>query len=165
MEELFHLNRVLLETAGLKDISVTELSIDGRLKMLRYRLIPGNHKPTSVGNFRGALEGLQRIYSLGYVHGDVRIENIVFGHDGTSYLIDFDLARKQEDNPCYPLGYHHYDIRHRSARVNCPMEKEHDIFSMKKVMAEKFPAMKEQVEMCSTAEELLKCINQLTSAN
>ena len=76
MEALFHLNRVLLETAGLKDISVTELSIDGRLKMLRYRLIPGNHKPTSVGDFRGTVEGLQQVHSLGYVHGNVRIENI-----------------------------------------------------------------------------------------
>ena len=40
MEELFHVNRVLLETAGLKDVSVTDLSIDGRLQMLQYRFIP-----------------------------------------------------------------------------------------------------------------------------
>ena len=161
MEELFHVNRVLLETAGLKDVSVTDLSIDGRLQMLQYRFIRGNHEPISVGDFRGALESLRGVHSLGYIHGDIKIENIVFGHDGTSYLIDFDLARKQEDSPYYPKGYHYYGIRHRSARAGCPMDKEHDIFSMKKVMAEKFPAVKEQVEHILKTGELIQWIDQL----
>ena len=68
----------------------------------------------------------------------------MFGH-GTSYLIDFDLARKQEDSPYYPKGYNFYSIRHISARAGLLMDKEHDIFSMKKVMAEKFPAVEEQI--------------------
>ena len=88
-----------------------------------------------------------------YIHGDIRIENIVFGH-GTSYLIDFDLARKQEDSP---KGYYSYGIRHRSAR---PMDKKHDIFSMKKVMAEKFPAVKEQVEHILKTGDLIQWIDQ-----
>ena len=35
MEEVFHVNKTLLETAGLEDVSVTDLSIDGRLQMLK----------------------------------------------------------------------------------------------------------------------------------
>ena len=96
MEEVFHVNKSLLETAGLEDVSVTDLSIDGRLQMLKYKFIRGNHEPIRIGDFRGALASLQKVHSSGYIHGDIRIENIVFGH-GTSYLIDFDLARKQED--------------------------------------------------------------------
>ena len=57
------------ETAGLKDVSVTDLSIDGRLQMLQYRFIPGNHESISVGDFRGALESLRRVHSLGYIRG------------------------------------------------------------------------------------------------
>ena len=144
MEEVFHVNKSLLETAGLEDVSVTDLSIDGRLQMLKYKFIHGNHEPIRIGDFRGALASLQKVHSSGYIHGDIRIENIVFGH-GTSYLIDFDLARKQEDSPCYPKGYNFYSIRHISAKAGLQMDKEHDIFSMKKVMAEKFPAVEEQI--------------------
>ena len=43
MEEVFHVNKSLLETAGLEDVSVTDLSIDGRLQMLKYKFIRGNH--------------------------------------------------------------------------------------------------------------------------
>ena len=144
MEEVFHVNKSLLETAGLEDVSVTDLSIDGRLQMLKYKFISGSHAPIKIGDFRGALVCLQKVHSSGYIHGDIRIENIVFGN-GTSYLIDFDLARKQEDSPCYPRKYNYFSIRHASAKASMPMDKEHDIFSMKKVMAEKFPAEEQQI--------------------
>ena len=98
---------------------------------------------------------------MGYIHGDVRIENIVFAPDGTSYIIDFDLARKYEYNPsCYPPEYYYYDIRHSLAQASCPMKQEHNIFSMKKVMAEHFLAMKTPIGLCSTTEALLECLNQ-----
>ena len=40
------------------------------------------------------------------------------------------------------------------------MDKEHDIFSMKKVMAEKFPAVNEQVEHILKTGDLIQWIDQ-----
>ena len=39
---------------------------------------------------------LHKVHEEEYVHGDIRIENIVFAaEENTSYLIDFDLAKKE----------------------------------------------------------------------
>lgn len=96
--------------AGLEDVSVRHLS---KRWTFEYKFIAGNHEPTTVKDFRGAVEVLRKVHSLGYIHGDVRIENIVFG-GGKSYLMDFDLARKEDEHPRYPKGYCDFEIRHRS---------------------------------------------------
>ena len=53
------------------------LSKDGHLLMLKYSFKHGNHKPSNVRHFRGILESLKTVHTLGYTHGDIRIENMV----------------------------------------------------------------------------------------
>lgn len=92
------------------------LTVDGRWKMLEYSYIDGNHSPTTVEHFRGICEGLKEIHSLGYVHGDIRLANMIFFENGGSQLIDFDLARIEHKRYCYGYkGPVDHDERHTDA--------------------------------------------------
>ena len=71
---------------------------------------------------------LMHSYALhceGYVHGDVRIENMLFSLN----LIDFDLSRKKGTS--YPSGYFfHPSFRHNEARSGFKMEVVHDLYAL-----------------------------------
>ena len=75
---------------------------------------------------------LHKLHSRGFVHGDIRVENMVFTTN-TSYLIDFDMV--QQEGACYPLGYtYHEDLKHPEAQENRPTRKVHDRFSLAAIM-------------------------------
>ena len=79
---------------------------------------------------------LHKLHEQGYVHGDMRKENIIFGaddEDTTSYLIDFDMAK--QEGATYPKGFKYFEnLRHEEAREGNAMKKEHDRFSLRCVM-------------------------------
>ena len=131
-ESTFLPNLHVMECAGL-NVSESRLSADGRYLIVKYPYIEGNHKPQSLQQFRGVLDILQKIHGLGYVHGDIRPPNIIFNPDGlNSYLIDFDLARK---DGYYPLGYYFSDtVRHEDARAGLDVEKVHDLHSLRLII-------------------------------
>ena len=128
-ESCFHPNEELLNLLGLT-FELTNLSQDGRLRILKYPYIPGDHTPDNVQHFKGAVESLEKIHKNGYIHGDIRIENVIFMEDSNSCLIDFDLARRDDDdNPCYyPKNYNDISVRHPETSGNSRMLKEHDIY-------------------------------------
>ena len=137
-----------------KEAETLKLSNDGRLSMLRYQYIPNGNcdKPHNLQHFKGVLKCLEKLHDSGYVHGDVRIENIVFTSDG-SFLIDFDLARKENLQSCYPIGYSTtFDVRHPSAKPHRLLNKEHDVYSIKKVICSFFGA--EDLDSCTDINEL-----------
>ncbi len=74
------------------------------------------------------------LHELGYVHSDIREDNIIFATDGRAYIIDFDLADREDTN--YPPGFNQHSIfeRHPAAVRNKPRKKEHDVYSLKKVI-------------------------------
>ena len=77
---------------------------------------------------------LHKVHEQGFVHGDVRLSNIIFSGD-TSYLIDYDLARKEDKvEGLYPAGYNRIPQRHPDAKAHLPMRKVHDRFSLAKIM-------------------------------
>ena len=49
-----------------------------------------------------SLQEYSPLHEKKYVHGDIRLESIVF-HNENVWLIDFDLTRKVDTN--YPSGY------------------------------------------------------------
>ena len=105
------------------------------LCMLKYSYIEGGHEPNRLRQFSGVVRDLSKLHAAGFVHGDVRLMNIVF-QKNTSYLIDYDLASKEGSS--YPCGYnHHFKERHLQALGRWPMCKQHDrhslLFLMKKV--------------------------------
>lgn len=80
---------------------------------------------------------LHLVHTKGYVHGDIRPPNFVFFGD-TSYLIDYDLARKVGSR--YPNGYHDklhgkdFYMRHKNAKEFAVVDKMHDRYSLHVIM-------------------------------
>ncbi len=58
-----------------------DLTCDGEWSVLVYPYFNGDHSPTSLSHFRGICEGLKKIYDLGYVHGDIRLSNMIFSEN------------------------------------------------------------------------------------
>ena len=77
--------------------SRTFLSSDKRFVQLSYPYRKGSHNTNSFRKFAGVTTMLHKLHEQGYVHGDMRKENIIFGadEDTTSYLIDFDMAKQE----------------------------------------------------------------------
>ena len=119
-----------------KEVSLEPIcSCDNRLTMMKYSFINafGNY-PRNLKHFTGVLNCLQRLHQKGYIHGDVREQNIIFAKED-SFLIDFDLARKESRESVYPSGYiSTHPERHPNAKPQCIMKKEHDVFAIQKVM-------------------------------
>ena len=119
-------NETLMDKLGL-DAVTTPLSTDGRFTMLKYTKIQGDHNfPSALSGFKGIAQALETMHNLGYVHGDVRLWNMVFNHKtGESYMIDFDLSRLEADSPWYPKNYNFIDFPERQcyARSRCLMHK------------------------------------------
>jgi hypothetical protein len=77
----------------------------GQLMVLSTGFIKGKHYATSVSQLLGAVTDLEKLHNGGYVHGDIRAYNIIFG-ENTAQLIDFDIAGLQElSSTKYPEGY------------------------------------------------------------
>lgn len=126
-------NNELMTQCGY-NVTRTNLSSDGRFVQISYPYIDGSHQPSSLQQFSGVISMLHKIHSCNFVHGDIRSENIIHSFDGKSYLIDFDLAKPEGE--LYPENYNYLGIleRHEYAQERHPMLKEHDRFSLHKVM-------------------------------
>ena len=98
---------------------------------------------------------LAKVHEAGYVHGDVRIPNLIFGPDGSSWLIDYDLARLNNQGS-YPARYYFNEsIRHPEAREGNIVRQTHDRYSLKLILCHFFGTeAKEIVNRLETDEEL-----------
>ena len=83
----------------------------------------------------GVVKTLFEMHTHGFVHGDIRVENIVFTKD-SGYLIDFDFVG-HHGKTRYPQGYN-IDVpgRHEGAFAGALMMFVHDRFSLSKIMEE-----------------------------
>ena len=61
----------------------------------------GKHYATNPTDFIRIIDQLEKLHSLGYVHGDIRAFNVLFGDEGS--LIDFDFGGIP--GKAYPQGY------------------------------------------------------------
>lgn len=99
-------------------IEEVNLSKDERFKCLKYKYIP-ERKSTGLclEDFKPIIITLDKLHSKGYVHSDVRLENMVFPETGDAKLIDFDLTDKVEP---YPRRYNKFSERHDDASAGYP---------------------------------------------
>ena len=120
-------------------IDCTDVLADNSwLLILRYSWIPAGEMLTTVNQFKGALKQLSYINHQNLVHGDFRLANIIFTTDGTSQLIDFDLAGSTTE--AYPLQYiTSFAERHPDALPEKKRQPEHKI-SMYSIMTQLFPS-------------------------
>lgn len=119
---------------GLDEIKLSE---DGNLC---YDFKPGKSEPRKVNEFCSIIKTLHAIHDLGYVHGDVRLQNLVFG-PSKSWIIDFDNAL--EVGTKYPECYNiqaderHPDIQQQPVQIECAFV--HDWYSLAYIIGILFP--------------------------
>jgi serine/threonine protein kinase len=68
----------------------------GKVKILSYPYRVGSYHPNSVSQIIEVLQILRTLHIRGYVHGDIRIENIIFSSN-CSLIIDYDFARQKNE--------------------------------------------------------------------
>ena len=127
--ELYYIKHNFALINELRLLPDAKLSGERRFQRLDYEYlepIPGFL--IKIQHFKNVVDQLFRLHKHGFVHSDVRENNIVFTKGG-AWLIDFDLT-DQEDT-LYPLQYNEkIPGRHKDARRNYRRQREHDIHSL-----------------------------------
>jgi serine/threonine protein kinase len=103
------------------------------LKVIAVPFIEGSHCPQSKEQLLGVANYLKKMHDVGFVHGDIRLLNIVFTEKADdSQFIDFDFGGKVDDNsPVYPPGYNEIlRDRERIGIANEPIKKWHDVYAL-----------------------------------
>jgi serine/threonine protein kinase len=79
----------------------------GGLKVIAVPFIEGSHQPQNKAQLLGVAKFLKKMHDQGFVHGDVRLLNIVFTDEASDcQLIDFDFGGRSDDPLLvYPPGY------------------------------------------------------------
>jgi serine/threonine protein kinase len=106
------------------------------LVIISYPFVSGGNIPSKCSDFVGVVTQLASMHDKSFVHGDIRLSNMVFTPDGRSTLIDFDFTGKQGVNK-YPQGFVEDlvdTVRHTEAKGGQLLSIEHDLFSMAAVM-------------------------------
>ena len=116
----------------MKEAEEIKLSDDGRYVCLKYQYRCGVHCHATVSDEQATeIRQLEEIHKMRYVHSEIRDLNIVFSVQDKSqaWIIDFDLADKE--NAPYPDTYNplHINERHKDARAGNKRKKDHDIYA------------------------------------
>ena len=73
--------------------------------VISYPYVKGDHIPSSAAQFLPIIEILFSLHQLGFVHGDIRLANMLFAERvSESRIIDWDYGGK-EGEAFYPPGY------------------------------------------------------------
>ena len=134
LEELIRKIPAILPMVKLKPYDNT----GKRVYMLCYIYIQGNDGSVrdiyQLKEFVGVVKQLSEMHKYGFVHGDIRLANMVFPIDGESCLIDFDFVGMHNRN-VYANSYN-YDLNERCS-VAVPKSRmlmEHDRFSLEYII-------------------------------
>ncbi|KAI9026765.1 hypothetical protein DFJ74DRAFT_518624 [Hyaloraphidium curvatum] len=65
---------------------------DRRPLFVEYPFCKGQHLPGTAAETASAARALAELHAVGFIHGDIRLSNIIFSGSGAAHLIDFDLA-------------------------------------------------------------------------
>ena len=69
---------------------------NGKLIVISTPFRVGSHRAENPKSFVPIIKHLQKLHEQGFLHGDIRVFNTLFGKDDTTkgWLIDFDFGRK-----------------------------------------------------------------------
>lgn len=107
----------------------------GKFTVISVPFYKGRHHARRISEFIPVLRQLKRLHENGFVHGDLRCCNIVFG---AGRLIDFDFGGKvdrERGSPTYPRGYKQALIDgHRRGAAGKPVTIIDDMYAMTAVI-------------------------------
>ena len=152
------------------NIEMKPESDDSRLYQLSYTYIEGNHSPVHLKSFIGVIKMLLKMHERDLVHGDIRVENMVFPEYSESCLIDFDFVGKN-DIDLYTLEYNSslYE-RHGCAVGGSKMRFIHDRYSLKitienavRVLAEEVPILQHLLDQSFSLRDIVTLLESKDS--
>ena len=157
-DSIFAPNLALVQ--HLPECKLENVTRDGKIKVLNYQFIEGSHEPSTLKQFIFTLQTLCCLHEKGFVHGDIRLCNLVFTSE-RGYLIDFDLSRKE--GSLYPSEYcYKYDVRHPEALPGREMKKIHDRYSISYLIEHHLQGATESIlDIHSPLSEVIKEIKEL----
>lgn len=89
-----------------EDLSSNDQSKERKLLIIATPYRHGIHVAKTPKAFLPIIDQLKKLHEKGFLHGDIRAFNTVFGeHEDHGYLIDFDFGGKVGSTR-YPEGYH-----------------------------------------------------------
>ena len=130
----------------LPGMSLKKLDSQGRVQCLTYDFIKGNHKPQNLQHFKAIFNDLDTLHGQGFVHSDIRMQNLLFCEDNQAWMIDFDHADKE--GTLYPDTYNHtgIDERHEFAKACLSRRKEHDRYALSVILKKHFEGQEEIIK-------------------
>ncbi len=126
-----------IHTDYLPGMSLKNLDTQGRVQCLKYSYIRGDHDPQQLQHFRDIIRDLGKLHDEGYVHSDIRKQNLLFSSAGQeAWMIDFDRMHTDKEGTNYPGTYNHIGIveRHQDAMARLPRRKEHDRYALSVIL-------------------------------
>jgi serine/threonine protein kinase len=104
----------------------------GNIKVISVPFIEGYHGPQNKEQMLSVARLLKRYHDNGFVHGDIRLLNIVFATPAeNSRLIDWDFGGKENESLVYPRGYKQALIDGRRRGVaNKPITANDDAYAL-----------------------------------
>jgi hypothetical protein len=139
----------------------------GQLLILSSPYLKGKHYATSEKQLLGVVEDLERLHNIGYVHGDIRAFNIIFGHNG-GCLIDFDIGGLDKESTKYPEGYNSalndglrmVNEGHRIRKYHDWRALLHVLFVLHQVDPPKYGTASEEISLEETEQEELQRLRE-----
>ena len=127
-------------------MKLTSLTTDERVLRLEYRYIPEGQTKTEK-QFRKLFQDPEKLHRNGYVHSDIREEDLVFGEkEDEAWMIDFDPADRE--GTYYPITYNgKLPCRHPSAQPHERREKKHDTHSLGYILQRNFASVQVKVKV------------------
>ena len=155
---------VLKELYSRLQYELRPVTSDGTFKCLVCNFLRPSRNNIKKDHIIQLLKTLDTLHKKGYVHSDIRTTNIIFCKSA-AYFIDFDLMDVEDTD--YPTTYNHYYIkeRHPHARAHNKRKKEHDRYSLYRVLIQKIEhftrGQREIIKEIEGPKELGEIIKQL----
>ena len=135
-------------------------------------MAPDYLAPVTVENLMKIINTLKDLHAHGYIHGDIRLFNLLPGH---GKIIDFDLSRKKDDTtpPKYAANLQCVSDGKRANVVKqhiedntihyLDMSVDHDIESMKSVLMlyDGIHNNERNLDECQSLDDILGCLGNM----
>ena len=117
---------------------------------MKYQYIDDGTKYLTFIDFIPIMDALDKLHAFGYVHSDVRLQNMCFpsNRDDKAKLIDFDLIARPSVK--YPDGYNHFDERHPDAKAGRGRKFVHNRCSLHHMIENEVHLTTEQRNKCES---------------